>query len=269
MIQRVHGRLQSKQAGRRLVWTGWTGVGQLVGGVVHEWFGMQGAARSVWVPPLSIVVHLAWQALESQADRSGDLNSGGVVWIGRRIWPHGRWLIRGRGQHGDDRRLLERSLLVDPPQQDRRLWAIDLAARCPGVVAVIADGSGLDMAGTRRLQLAAEAGGALLLLIRPPWEIQRRSAAATRWRVRCVYSSSAAPRWEIQLVRCKAVQEYPIGRSAAVSDWAQGQPDQHPVRFVAGVGYKELLEWECEQGTVVASPELVDRSDPPAREIRA
>ena len=61
------------------------------------------------------------------------------------------------------------------------LWAIDLA-RCTAVAAVVADGSRL--AATRRLQLAAESGSALVLCARPPEEIDHLSAATTRWRGR-------------------------------------------------------------------------------------
>ena len=40
----------------------------------------------------------------------------------------------------------------------------------------VADASGLDMGSSRRLQLAAESGGVLGLLVRPPWEVKELSA---------------------------------------------------------------------------------------------
>jgi hypothetical protein len=86
-------------------------------------------------------------------------------------------------------------VFIDPPDDHSRLWAIDLALRSSGVSTVIADGSRLSMASSRRLQLAAASGGqggALCLLARPPWEITELSAAATRWMIR--RASSGEPR---------------------------------------------------------------------------
>ena len=86
-----------------------------------------------------------------------------------------------------------------------RLWAVDRAAGGPGVAVVVADGSRLDMAATRRLQLAAESGSALVLCARPPREIDHLSAATTRWRVRCASSPDKIPRWDVELLRCKGM----------------------------------------------------------------
>jgi protein ImuA len=190
-------------------------------GAVHEWFGTVHAAHG-WTPPLSVLLHLALRSLEAAP--------GCVVWIGRRCWPYPR-VLSSAGRR--------RSIFVDPPDGASRLWAIDLAARCPGVTAVVADGSGLDMAATRRLQLAAEAGSALVLCARPPDEADRLSAAATRWRVRCAPSPGKAPRWIVELLRCKGVQ-----------------PESEVPRTV---------EWQGAQGGVVVHAALVDRPDPAER----
>ena len=131
---------------------------------------------------------------------------------------------------------MQRSIFVDPPDGASRLWTIDLAARCPGVAAVVADGSGLDMAATRRLQLASEAGSALVLCARPPNEVDHLSAAATRWLVRCAPATDKAPRWIVELLRCKGVQ-----------------PESEVLRTV---------EWKGAQGGVVVHAALVDRPDP-------
>ncbi|MEX2217978.1 MAG: hypothetical protein WD749_04395 [Phycisphaerales bacterium] len=80
--------------------------------------------------------------------------------------------------------LAGRSLFVDPDCDDARFWAIDQSLRCEGVAAVVADASRLDMGGSRRLQLAAEAGGTIGLLARPSCERGVISAAETRWMVR-------------------------------------------------------------------------------------
>jgi hypothetical protein len=103
--------------------------------------------------------------------------------------------------------LLSRSLLVDPPTDEDRLWAIDLCLRSPAAAVVVADGGGLKLSHTRRLQLAAESGGALSLLARPLHELATPSAASTRWRVQRLSSPSISrPQWRIELVRCKGVQ---------------------------------------------------------------
>lgn len=144
--------------------------------------------------------------------------------------------------------LLSRSIFIDTPDDASRLWAIDLALRNPAVNAVIADGSHLRMAESRRLQLAAERGRALALLARPAWEAAELSAAATRWRVCRTPSATSAPRWIVQLLRCKHLQ----GRSAL----------QTPHLSLANGGGGA---WEIEyaaQGHLRLVADVVDRSDP-------
>lgn len=175
------------------------GVGGGVGGVelvgvamrlgsVHEWFGVRDDARG-WSPPLCAFAEVARRAL-----------AGGVVarvfWIGRKLWPYGRLLDR----HPD---LLQRSVLIDPPDDASRLWAMDVALRTPSPVAVIANAEGLTLPHTRRLQLAAGSGGGLCLLARPPGEHDRLSAATTRWEVTHTRSSGTRPRWTVALLRNK------------------------------------------------------------------
>ncbi|MHC4220294.1 MAG: ImuA family protein [Planctomycetota bacterium] len=189
-------------------------------GAVHEWFSAADAARG-WVPPLGILLHLAFQSLEG--------SRGCVAWIGRRCWPY---------PHALNSAGLKRSIFIDPPDGVSRLWAIDLTARCPGVAAVVADGSELDMAATRRLQLAAEAGSALVLCARPPHELDRLSAASTRWLVRCAPSTDKTPRWIVELLRGKGML-----------------PESEVLRTV---------EWKGAQSGVVVHAALVDRPDPAA-----
>lgn len=255
--------------------TGWPAVdalltpgascsGGLITGAVHEWFDKDGEAGSphdddtkAWAPPLSVLIHLAFQSILGDPHRA-------VIWIGRRCHPYIRSLTRDRGR---DRRLLEQSIFIDPPTADDRLWAIDLAARCPAVAAVVADGGALDMAASRRLQLAAQAGSALVLLARPAGDLARLSAAATRW----VLSTSLAgrfespecshrgldplttpfPRWTVHLLRCKGVQ--PMHRDART---------KLPFSFA--------LELDRETGALTVPSDVVDRSratKTPARRI--
>jgi len=108
---------------------------------------------------------------------------------------------------------------VDPCDEDQRLWAIDQSLRCPGVSAVLADASGLDMGGSRRLQLAAEAGGGLGLLARPPEEVKSLSAAATRWVVSPRVSETKRVSWKVELRRCKAGSLWSGARTGSVREW--------------------------------------------------
>lgn len=121
-----------------------------------------------------------------------------MIWIGRRCWP---CFVSDEDPSADGS-----MIVVDPPDDASRVWAVDLALRCPAVGAVVADGSGFTMAVTRRLQLAAAQGVALGLIARPGWELRELSAAATRWCVRPVVSDQDGPRWSVELLRCKGVQ---------------------------------------------------------------
>jgi protein ImuA len=78
-------------------------------------------------------------------------------------------------------------LLIDAAGEDA-LWAAEQALRSPALAAVVAVLPRLDLAAARRLQLAAEAGGTLGLLLRPsearPGEARPApTAARTRWRI--------------------------------------------------------------------------------------
>ncbi|MCC6952134.1 MAG: hypothetical protein IT433_11915 [Phycisphaerales bacterium] len=178
--------------------TGWVEVdaalpeGGLRAGALHEWCGVGGVggdrrAFATWVPPLLMLAHLARRAGRAWS-----------VWIGRRVWLHGHAACAALGGP-------ERSLWVDAPDAGSRLWAIEAALRCPGVV-VIADGSGFDSAASRRLQLAAASCGALGVLARPAAELAEISFASTRWAVSPAPGGGLAPRWMLTLVRCKGVR---------------------------------------------------------------
>ncbi|MDH3585071.1 MAG: hypothetical protein OER86_12735, partial [Phycisphaerae bacterium] len=216
----------------------------LVRGVLHEWFGddSEGGAdvgrggeviSSVgWAPPLCLLSHLAVCALSA----GRHIGRQWAVWVGRACWPCPLTLVPGQV----DPLILRQSIFVDASDTARRLWAVDLAARCSGVAAVVADGRGLDMAATRRLQLAARAGGALLLAARSSHEQKQLSAAATRWRVCSVVSETFRPRWHLELLRCK------LGRRSRTPDgseswWLEWDGAENRVRIPADVLYRPGL----------------------------
>ncbi|MEQ9095176.1 MAG: hypothetical protein RIE32_02815 [Phycisphaerales bacterium] len=163
-------------------------------------------------PPISLCAGIASmdhrEGLPKARDSTG-LSGGLIVWIGRRCWPYPPALVSpGVGTAGDAG-LLERSVYVDPPTREDRLWAMDVALRSPAAAVVVADARGLSMAGSRRLQLAAEAGGAVGLLARRPDERGEISAAATRWLVSPgppEGADPARPTWTLRLLRRKGLR---------------------------------------------------------------
>lgn len=190
------------------------GAQDVPAGVVHEWF-------AEGEPALCLLAHHA-----AAAAAPGRREAGLIVWIGRRCWPFPRHRAGLAGA---------RSLLVDAASPAERLWSADLCVRSRAVAAVVADGAGFDLAATRRLQLAAKAGGALLMLARPMRELRGLSAAAVRWRVAPVPSPTSHPRWTVELLRCKGLLQDP----------------DHPRTWV--------MEWRHEAGVVVVPADVVDQ----------
>lgn len=86
------------------------------------------------------------------------------------------------------------------------LWAAEQALRCPALAAVAAVLPGLGLAAARRLQLAAEAGGTLGLLLRPDTDRPGPTVSRTRWHVAPLPGEGGAPhrlgapRWRLSLL---------------------------------------------------------------------
>ncbi|MBL8758203.1 MAG: hypothetical protein JNK35_07240 [Phycisphaerae bacterium] len=142
---------------------------------------------------------------------------GWAVWIGQRCWPSPASLAKAG--------LAGRSLLVDPGTHTERVWAADLALRCPAVGAVVLDGAGLTMAESRRLHLSAGsprdgAQPALGLVVRPGHEVKALSAARTRWMVCPALSDDQRPRWAVRLARWRGR----AGEDGAGAVWASAEP---------------------------------------------
>lgn len=111
-------------------------------------------------------------------------------------------------------------LIVVQAEAENLLWAAEEALRSTAPAAVIVLGAAPGLAAWRRLQLAAETGGGLGLLLGPePKELQP-SAAHTRWRVAAAPAvdtprhALAPPRWRLDLLRARG------GRPASwLADW--------------------------------------------------
>jgi hypothetical protein len=105
--------------------------------------------------------------------REASRDGGAIVLLDRdrRFYPPAAWALGI-----DPRRLIvvqPRGVACSLPWQATRLasaeevWAIDQSLRCPAVAAVVASIGKLDVRSFRRLQLAAESGSSVGLLLRP------------------------------------------------------------------------------------------------------
>jgi len=100
-------------------------------------------------------------------------------------------------------------VLVRAPRPQDALWAMEETLRCPAVGAALLMAGALDLTAARRLQLAAEAGGVLGLLLRPDEDNAAPTAALTRWRIGATPSDSTSPHaigdpaWSLDLLRCR------------------------------------------------------------------
>jgi protein ImuA len=137
-----------------------------------------------------------------------------------------------------------RLLAVRVRRDTDTLWAMEEGLRCTGLAAVVGEVRMADLTASRRLQLAAEAGGIPALLLRPSSEIPEPSAAATRWRIA---AAPSRPRgwaaelgepgpacWQATLFRC---------RGGAPGSW--------------------LMEWDDETGDLALAAPVRDRPDKP------
>jgi len=101
----------------------------------------------------------------------------------------------------------DRLILVEAAKLAELLWAMEEGARTKGLAAVVADGVMPDLTASRRLQLAAEAGGGLVFLLATGRQ-SAASTALTRWFVASAPSRPEAdgpgrPCWTIELWRCR------------------------------------------------------------------
>jgi protein ImuA len=103
---------------------------------------------------------------------------------------------------------LDRLFLIHPTNDADQIWAIAECLRCPGVAAVVAalperrarGQAFLSRVEARRLQLAAEQGGGVGLLLRTAGKHSAEHAAATRWLVQPTQGEKHVQRWRIQLL---------------------------------------------------------------------
>ncbi len=181
--------------------------GGLPGGCLHE-------VNDGWAPPGGFSRHQPSgaasgfvAALLARLSRRGGRP---VVWITRQESLHAPGLL-GFGLAA------ENLIAVTARDKDEALWAMEESLRADCVGAVVGEVAQVDLTASRRLQLAAEAGGSVgvLLLPAPTKEKDEAalapSAAVTRWRVGAAPSASVhgleklvgAVRWQAELLRCR------------------------------------------------------------------
>ena len=98
---------------------------------------------------------------------------------------------------------LQRSIVIRPTTRRDTYAAVNLSLRCPAVGAVLFRCDHLSALDFRRLQLVAEAGGGMGVLLRGSAALRAPSSAALRLLVSPVPSTSPFPQLRIEVVRCR------------------------------------------------------------------
>ena len=107
-----------------------------------------------------------------------------------------------------------RLIVVSGTGEKEVLWAMEEGLRHAPIAAVVGEVQTISLVATRRLQLAAEAGGGLGILLRSG-RAAAASAATTRWHVSAAASAPEAsqdkglgrPRWRVRLDKCRGGAE--------------------------------------------------------------
>jgi protein ImuA len=140
------------------------------------------------------------------AAHAGDGPAGTVLWLTREdtLYPPGL----SRFGLTPNRLIVARAV-----SQTDLLWSLEEAARSGAVAAVVGEAAAPGSIESRRLQLAAETGGATMLLLQTAGGeagAAQPGTAATRWRVAAATSQPAPggagvghERWQLDLVRCR------------------------------------------------------------------
>lgn len=134
-------------------------------------------------------------------------DAGPVLWIVRAgsraaIDLHAHGLYQ---QQLDPKRLI----LVAAKRDDEVLWAMEEGLKAKSLGAVLGEIEKLDLTASRRLQLAAEAGGVTAFVLRR-WRVMERAArdaaqpiaAVTRWRIAALPTTHEIG-WRVDLTRCR------------------------------------------------------------------
>ncbi|QDU61888.1 Protein RecA [Planctomycetes bacterium Pan216] len=91
----------------------------------------------------------------------------------------------------------------DDPRESEVVWALEQTLRCPAVGMTLASLESLESRSFRRLQLAAEQGGGVGVLLRGPTATKAPSWAEVRLRVEPKPSQGKVRRWRVELLKCR------------------------------------------------------------------
>ncbi len=162
--------------------------GAFVRGAVHEVLnGVGGVKSQAARMPFLLPALLARSAIQSES------RVGMIVWcdFDRDLYPPAL-LALGIP--------MERLLVLRPATMAEGLWAVTECLRCRGVAACITPAGRLTRVQARRLQLAAERGGGIGVLLRPAEAVAWPYAAATRWKVTPARGERMLQRVSVELI---------------------------------------------------------------------
>lgn len=101
-----------------------------------------------------------------------------------------------------------RLIMARCPDRTDMLWAMEEGLRCPALAVTIGEPPGaVDLTASRRLQLAAEAGGGLGLVLGRGRDggALAPNALESRWRVDAAPTAGTGWGWRVALERCRGV----------------------------------------------------------------
>lgn len=211
--------------------------GGLARGAVHELLTEPGHGL-----PLTFAVILAKASVATQESPaalprdSSPARNGAVIWCD----PEGTLYPPAVAARGIP---LQRLYILRPPTAKDLVWATAECLGCRGVSATVAPLGRLSRVEARRLQLAAERGGGVGLLLRPYGKASAEYAAATRWLVGPYPGGRTTQCWKIQLIHGHGGQ---VGKSVILEyDRESAEAlSENPVR-----AFEELADRPAAEGT--------------------
>lgn len=179
-------------------------------GTQHEWFYEPHPGHCF--PPFFILGTIIKHSLAQNKQQFDKRHS--LVWVDRRCFPTSHFLHEILPECP--------SLFVHTQNREQHLWAIIQALHAPSTLAVIADGKALNIAATRRLQLAARQGNSLCFLIRPLSEQLTCSFATSKWKISAFPSPTTDPAWLLELLYYRGMRIDPAAEQIIVEQTQQG-----------------------------------------------
>ncbi|NMC62417.1 MAG: hypothetical protein GYA55_04545 [SAR324 cluster bacterium] len=125
-----------------------------------------------------------------------------IIWIGKDCWPSPLFL-RSLVNHEEFKYFLKHALFIDLHNDEKILWSIETALRCPAVLIVVAHLYKISFSISRRLSQAAKSTNALGLFVIDKKFSHAPSSALSRWQIVPSPSASPYPRFELSLLKQK------------------------------------------------------------------